>query len=254
MPVTLRGRVPASVTQLHDILSFAGFLQFGPAPNAEFMVTIVLADDHAVLREGLRLLLESDPEFVVVGEAADGLEAIELVKRRRPNLLIVDLMMPGMDGLEVIRRVARLKSKTRVIILTMYGDEAYVLDGLGSGAAGYIVKESCGADLFQAVRDVVAGRRYLSPVLSEESTRRYLNRFKTALLKLSATLTAREQKVLQLVFEGATSSDIGARLKISLRAVESVLANFMKKLGPDTGHDPIRQRVKRDATLGGQRG
>jgi two-component system response regulator NreC len=212
------------------------------------MVTIVLADDHAVLREGLRLLLETDPEFVVVGEAADGLEAIELVKRRKPKVLLVDLMMPGLDGLETTRRLSRLKSKTRVIILTMYGDEPYVLDALGSGAAGYVVKESCGVDLFQAIRDVVAGQRYLSPVLSEESTRRYLNRFKTALLKLSNTLTTRERKVLQLVLEGATSSDIGARLKISLRTVESTLATFMKKLGPDTGPDHIRQGIKHGVT------
>jgi two-component system response regulator NreC len=216
------------------------------------MVSIVLADDHVVLREGLRLLLESDPQFVVVGEAADGLEAIELVKRRKPKLLIVDLMMPGLDGLETTRRVLRLKLKTRVIILTMYGDEAYLLDALRSGAAGFVVKESCGADLFQAIRDVVAGRRYLSPLLSEDSTRRYLIRFKTALLKLSDTLTTRERKVLHLVLEGATSCDIGARLKISLRTVESALANFAKKLGPDTGQDLIRHGVKRGATPGGQ--
>jgi two-component system, NarL family, response regulator NreC len=218
------------------------------------VVTIVLADDHAVVREGLRLLLESDPEFVVVGEAADGVEAIELVKRRKPKVLIVDLMMPNLDGLEITRRVLRLRLKTRVIVLTMYGDEAYVLDALGSGAAGYVVKESCGADLFQAIRDVVAGRRYLSPLLSEDSTRRYLSRFKTALRKLSDTLTTRERKVLQLVLEGASSSDIGARLRISLRAVESDLASFMKKLGPDTGHDLIRHGVKRGATSGRRRG
>jgi two-component system, NarL family, response regulator NreC len=221
------------------------------APAAEPMTTIVLADNHAVLREGLRLLLESDPEFVVVGEAGDGIEAIELVKRRKPNVLIVDLMMPGMDGLETTRRVMRLKSKTRVIVLTMYGDEAYVIDGLGSGAAGYVVKESCGADLFQAIRDVIAGRSYVSPQLSEESTRRYLNRFKTALLKLSDTLTARERKVLHLVLQGATSCDIGARLKLSLRTVESVLASFMRKLGPDTGPNVGRKRVKRGVTPGG---
>jgi DNA-binding NarL/FixJ family response regulator len=254
MSVYLCGKVPAFLMQLHGILSFVGFVLIEPAPNAELMVTIVLADDHAVLREGLRLLLESDPEFVVVGEAADGLEAIELVKRRKPQVLILDLMMPGPDGLETTRRVLRLKSKTRVIILTMYGDEPYVLDALGSGAAGYIVKESCGTDLFQAIRDVVAGRRYLSPLLSEESTRRYLKKFKTALLKLSGTLTNRERKVLQLVFEGATSSDIGARLKTNLRTVESTLAGFVSMLGPDTGHDLIRHGVKRGATPGGQRG
>jgi two-component system response regulator NreC len=214
------------------------------------MVTVALADDHAVVRQGLRLLLESDSEFVVVGEAANGIEALELVKRRKPKVLIVDLMMPGLDGLETTRRVSRLNLDTRVVILTMYGDEAYLLDALGSGAAGYVVKESCGADLFQAIHDVVAGRRYLSPLLSEAFTRRYLQKFQTALLKLSDTLTTRERKVLQLVLEGACSCDIGARLKISLRTVESDLANFVGKLGLNTHHDISRHAVKRQVRPG----
>jgi two-component system, NarL family, response regulator NreC len=212
------------------------------------VVTVALADDHVIVREGLRLLLESDPEFVVVGEAADGTEALELVKRRKPKVLILDLMMPGLDGLETTRRISRLKSDTRVLILSMYGDEAYLLDALGSGAAGYLVKESCGADLFQAIRDVVAGRRYLSPLLSEDFTRRYLQKFRTTLLKLSPTLATRERKVLQLVLEGASSSDIGARLKINLRTVESHLTNFVRKLGLNTRHDIIRQVVEPGVT------
>jgi len=212
------------------------------------VVTVALADDHVVVRQGLRLLLESDPEFHVVGEAADGIEALELVKRRKPKVLIADLMMPGLDGLETTRRLSRLKSDTRVIILTMYGDEAYLLDALGSGAAGYVVKESAGADLFQAIRDVVAGRRYLSPLLSEVFTRGYLQKFRTALLKLSNTLTIRERKVLKLVLEGVSSCDIGARLKISLRTVESDLANLVGTLGLNTGHGITRQVVKRRVT------
>jgi two-component system response regulator NreC len=209
------------------------------------MVTVALADDHAVVRQGLRLLLESDPEFVVVGEAADGAEALELVKRRKPKVLIADLMMPRLDGLETTRRLSRLKLDTRVIILTMYGDEAYLLDALESGAAGYVVKESAGADLFQAIRDVVAGRRYLSPLLSEVCTRRYLQKFQTALLKLSPTLTTRERKVLKLVLEGTSSSDIGSRLKISLRAVESDLANLVGTLGLNTDQNKHRHSGKR---------
>jgi two-component system response regulator NreC len=130
------------------------------------MVTVGLAEDHVIVRQGLRLLLESDPEITVVGEAADGIEALKLVKRRQPDVLVLDLMMPGLDGLEVIRRVSRMKLGTRVILLTMYGDEAYVRDALKGGATGYVVKESCGADLFQAIRDVAAGRRYMSPSLA----------------------------------------------------------------------------------------
>ena len=131
------------------------------------MVSVGLVDDHTVVRQGLRLLLEADPDVTVVGEAADGIEALKLVQRCKPDVLVLDLMMPGLDGLEVTRRVPNLKLGTRVILLTMYGDEAYVRDGIKGGAMGYVVKESCGTDLFQAIRDVAAGRRYLSPSLAD---------------------------------------------------------------------------------------
>jgi DNA-binding NarL/FixJ family response regulator len=127
----------------------------------------------------------------------------------------------------------------------MYGDEAYLLDALRSGAAGYIVKESCGADLFQVIRDAVAGRRSLSPLLSEAFTRRYLQESRTALRKLSHTLTTRERDVLRLVLQGTSNCDIGARLKISLRTVESDLANFVGMLGLKTHHDIVSPAVKR---------
>jgi DNA-binding NarL/FixJ family response regulator len=166
-------------------------------------VTVALADDHVVVREGLRLLLESDPEFVVVGQAANGIEALQLVKHRKPKVLILDLVMPSLDGLETTRRLSRLNVDTRVIILTMYADEMYILDALGSCAAGYVLKESCAADLFQAIRDVVAGRFYLSPALSRTFNARYLQRFRTTLLKLPPRLSICERRVLRLL-EGAS--------------------------------------------------
>jgi two-component system response regulator NreC len=167
------------------------------------MVTVALADGHVVVRQGLRLLLESNPEFVVVGEAADGIEALKLVKRKKPKVLVVDLMMSRMDGLETTRRVSRLQLDTRVVILSMYGDEAFLLDALGSGAAGYVVKESCADDLFQAIREVAAGRFYLSPLLSRAFPGGYLQKLRITLLKLPPRLTTRERKVLQ-VLEGAS--------------------------------------------------
>jgi two-component system, NarL family, response regulator NreC len=209
------------------------------------MLTIALADDHAVVRQGLRALLESDPEFVVVGEAANGIEALELVKRKQPDVLIADLMMPGLDGLETTRRVSRLNLNTRVVILTMLGDEAYLLDALRSGASGYVVKESCGNDLFQAIRDVRSGQRYLSVPLPESFTRRELRKFQATLLKLSDRLKPRQRKMLQLVFEGASNRDIGARLKISLRTVEADLANLLATLGLNTRQDITHQAVTR---------
>jgi DNA-binding NarL/FixJ family response regulator len=215
------------------------------------VVSVVLADDHVVVRQGLRALLESDPKFVVVGEAANGLEAVELVKRRKPTVLIADLMMPGQDGLATTRKVSRLKSDTRVIILSMYGDQAYVLEALKCGAAGYVVKESCGAELFQALRVVVAGGRYLSPAVSEASIGSFssmgtiLQKAQAGSMEVHDKLTARERTVLQLVVEGTSSRDIGIRLRISSRKVESHRANLMRKLGLNTHQDLIRYALQR---------
>lgn len=215
------------------------------------MVTIVLADNHAIVRQGLRTLLESDPQFKVVGEAANGREAIELVIRRKPMLLIVDLIMPGLNGLETTRKVLRLKLNTRVIVLSMYRDEAYVLEALRNGAAGYVAKESAGAELFQAIREIVAGRRYLSPIILEASIDSYTSRG-TILQKAQTgspnpfdTLTARERKVLQLLVEGATTRDIRDRLKIGSRAVEFYRAGFMRKLSLHTNHSLVNYVLKR---------
>jgi two-component system response regulator NreC len=215
------------------------------------VVSVVLADDHVVVRQGVRALLESDPKFKVVGEAMDGLEAVELVKRRKPSVLIADLMMPGQDGLATTREVSRLKSDTRVIILSMYGDQAYVLEALKSGAAGYVVKESCGAELFQALRVVVAGGRYLSPAVSEASIGSFssmgtiLQKAQAGSMEVHDKLTARERTVLQLVVEGASSRDIGARLRISSRKVESHRTNLMRKLRLKTRQDLIRYALQR---------
>lgn len=215
------------------------------------MTTIVLADDHVVVRQGLRALVESDSRCVVVGEAADGLEAIELVKRKKPQVLIVDLMMPRLNGLDTTRKVLRLKLNTRVIILSMCGDEAYVLEAMHNGAAAYVAKESCGNELLQAIREVVAGRRYLSPRLSESFRGSYtakgtmLEKAQIDSPSLSGTLTGRERQVLQLVVEGATNRDIGIRLKIGSRAAESHRTGLLRKLGLHSRQDLIYAALQR---------
>lgn len=209
------------------------------------MVTVALVDDHAIVRQGLRALLESDPNLKVVGEAANGLEAIKLVKRRKPQVVICDLMMPGLNGLETTRKVLRLKLKTRVIMLSMYQNEAYVLEALKGGAAGYVVKESSGAELFQAIRVVVAGRRYVSPALSKEpAVALYLRKAQPILVDPYETLTTREREVLQSVVQWGTRRDIGAQLKISPSAVKSHRANLMRKLGLNTNHNLIQYVLK----------
>lgn len=210
------------------------------------MVTVALVDDHAIVRQGLRALLGSDPTLKVVGEAANGLEAIKLVKRRKPQVVVCDLIMPGLNGLETARKLLRLKLKTQVIMLSMYRNEAYVLEALKGGAAGYVVKESSGAELFQAIRMVVVGQRYVSPTLSKvPAVASYLRKTQPILADPYETLTAREREVLQLVVQWGTRRDIGAKLKISSSTVESHRANLMRKLGLHTQHNLIQYVLQR---------
>ena len=215
------------------------------------MVSVVLADDHVVVRQGLRTLLESDPNIVVAGEASNGLDAVDMVTRRKPTVLITDLMMPGLDGLAIAQKLSRRKLNTQVIILSMYGDQAYILTALKNGAAGYVLKESCGAELFQAIREVVAGRRYISPRISDASIGSFssmgtiLQTAQAGSAEVHDKLTVREREVLRLLVEGGSSSEIAFRLKISSRKVEFYRANCMKKLGLSTHEDLIRYAVQR---------
>ena len=208
--------------------------------------TIALADDHIVVRQGLRALLETEPDFRVIGEVGDGLEAVHLVERLQPDVLVLDLMLPGLSGLEVTRLVHRGSPQTRVLILSMYADEAYVLQALKNGAAGYVLKDSSAADLVQAVREVARGRRYLSPPLSERAIERYAQKAETSTQEDSyEMLTTREREVLHLAAEGHTNAEIAARLGISPRTVETHRANLMHKLGIHTQTDLVRYALRR---------
>jgi two-component system response regulator NreC len=209
------------------------------------MTTIVLADDHHVVRQGLRALLEAEQDFSVVGEAGDGLEALQLVDQLKPNVLVLDLMMPGLNGLEVMRQLGKHSSHTRVVILSMYANEAYVLEALGHGASAYVLKDSSSADLLLAVREVAAGRRYLSPPLSDRAIEAYQEKAKAATLDNYETLTTREREVLQLAAEGHTSSEIAARLGISPRTAETHRTHLIHKLGLRTQADLIRYALRR---------
>ncbi len=209
------------------------------------MATIVLAEDHHIVRQGVRALLETEPDFVIVGEASDGLEAVEVVERLKPDVLIVDLMMPGLNGLEVTRQISHSKVRCRVIILSMYNNEGYVLEALKNGAVGYVLKDSRAAELVQAVRKVLGGSRYLSPPISERAIDMYVVKSQAARLDPYDTLTTREREVLQMAAEGNTATDIAARLKISSRTVESHRANLMRKLGLRTQSDLVRYTLKR---------
>jgi DNA-binding NarL/FixJ family response regulator len=210
------------------------------------MTTIVLADDHHVVRQGLRALLEAEPDFHLIGEAGDGLEAASLVERLQPDVLVLDLMMPGLSGLELTRQVRqRALRHTQVLILSMHADEAYVLEALKNGAAGYVLKNSSAADLVQAVREAAAGRRYLSPPLSKRAIEAYIEKAKAAPLDPYETLTTREREVLHLAAEGYANAEIAARLSISSRTAETHRAHLMHKLGLHNQTDLIRYALRR---------
>jgi two-component system response regulator NreC len=209
------------------------------------MTTIVLADDHHVVRQGLRALLEGQPDFQLVGEAGDGLEAVQLTERLKPDVLIIDLMMPSLNGLEATRQIGQRSPHTRVVILSMHANEAYVLEALRNGAAGYVLKDSSAADLVQAVREVVAGRRYLSAPLSERAIATYIQKASDVALDPYEMLTNREREVLHLAAEGRTNAEIADQLSISPRTAETHRANLMHKLGLRTHTDLIRYALRR---------
>ncbi len=191
---------------------------------------VVLADDHPVVREGVRALLASEPDLEVVGQASRGEEVPALVEALQPDVVVLDLMMPGRGGLDVTRELARRWPKTHVLVLSMHDNEAYVLEALRCGAAGYALKQAEAGELERAIREVAAGRRYLSPPLSERALETYTRRAGGAPDPYDS-LTGREREVLKLVAEGHTNAAVGERLCISTRTVETHRAHAMKKLG-----------------------
>ena len=209
------------------------------------MTTIALVDDHHVVRQALRALLESEPDFHVIGEAADGLEAIQMVASLQPEILVLDLMMSGMNGLEVTRQVNKRSPETSIVILSMYGNEGYVHEALKAGAKAYVLKESTSKELVRAVREAAVGHRYLSPPLSERAIEAYMRKTEGTMLDPYETLTTREREVLHLVAQGYTNAEIAERLYISRRTVEVHRANMMRKINMHTQADLTRYALQR---------
>jgi DNA-binding NarL/FixJ family response regulator len=202
-------------------------------------ITILLADDHAVVRQGLRAILGAEADVRLVGDAADGQEALRLAERLEPDVLVLDLMLPGLNGFEVTRQVRKRVPRTRIVILTMHTDPAYAAEALRAGATGYVAKDADAAELLAAVRAAAVGERYLSPALPAAA----LEAGEPA--DPYEALTPREREVLQLTAEGHTAAGVAAKLHISVRTVETHRAHVLQKLGLKNEKEMVRYALQR---------
>ena len=208
-------------------------------------ITVLLAHRYPLVREGLKTVLGSQEDFRVIGETGNGRDALTLVERLRPDVLIVDIRMPGLSGLEVTRHVCQHVPRTRVVVLTAFINVAYVREALRHGATGYILTEDEVSELADKVRDVAAGRLVLSPSLAERLIAIQSHRVPPGVLDLYETLTTREREVLHLAAEGRTYAEIAAALGISPRTVETHRIHLMQKLGLRTQTELIRYALQR---------
>ena len=194
-------------------------------------IGILLADDHAVVRQGLRALLQAEGDIVVVGEAENGRQAVALAKKTLPDVVVMDVAMPGMNGLEATRQIVRNVPSSKVLVLTSYGDSDYVSQLLEAGATGYLVKQTAAADLLKAIREVHRGKTFFSPSVAKRLRQQEHEAFsggQTA--SRMSRLTSREAEVLQLVAEGFANKQIAAELAISIKTVEKHRQQAMNKL------------------------
>jgi two-component system response regulator NreC len=194
--------------------------------------SIVIAEDHVVLREGLKSLLSSHPDLKVVAEAGDGLEAIRAAQKHSPDLVLMDLSMPRMSGLDAIKEIRRMTPQTKIIVLTIHSAEEYIVAALRAGADAYVLKESNSNELLTAIRSVLEGRRYLTPSISATLIDCLLQRKEGSAIRSAwDTLTQREREVLKLIAEGHSNKESADFLCISVKTVEKHRSNLMAKLG-----------------------
>jgi DNA-binding NarL/FixJ family response regulator len=194
-------------------------------------IRVLLADDHTLIRAGLRMVVVSQPDFTVVGEASDGREAVALAEQLKPNVVVMDIGMPSLNGIEACRQIHDSLLGTQVIMLSMHSDEGYVLRALKAGAKGYMLKDSAEADLASAIRAVTAGKSFFSPAVSKILLEDYMRKLKrTGAEDSFDLLSPREREVLQLVAEGKSSKEVANLLSLSVYTVETHRAKVMQKL------------------------
>lgn len=203
-------------------------------------IRVLLADDHALVRQGFRLILSAQPDIEIVGEAGNGRQTVELAERLRPDVVVMDVAMPEMNGIEATRRLAALAPRTRVLALSMYKDSVYVREILRAGARGYLLKDAIDRDLLAAVRAVAAGEGYLSPAVSEAVLSDYRRHVSDPL----DLLTGREREVLQMIAEGKTNKEIAAALNLSVYTVDAHRGRIMEKLNLHSVGELVRFAVR----------
>lgn len=206
------------------------------------MINVILADDHGLVRSGIRALLEQAEDVRVLGEAADGQQAIELAEKLAPDVIVMDIRMPRLNGIEAVEKLRQLKIPARVVVLSMYSDEALVFQSLQSGVKGYVLKTSLGDELLLAVRSAARGETYLSGPISQIMIKHALNPQQAG--APSDTLSPREKEILKLIAEEHTSAEIADRLFISEKTVEKHRANLMEKLHARNLAGLVRAAVK----------
>lgn len=205
------------------------------------MVSIVIIEDHTLLREGLKALLRGQADFKIVGEASEGKQGLKLVEKQKPDLVLLDLVLPGVHGLEVLRKIRRY---SKVLAMSMRSDEAFVAEAFLNGVAGYVIKEDSFTELMDALHAVLKGQRFMSRKLDQRRISRLVDKLGVDGSGPSERLTPREHEVLQMAAEGLTSSHIGNVLSISPRTVEMHRANLMRKLGLRSQADLVRFAIR----------
>ena len=210
-------------------------------------ITVLLADDHTIVRQGLRALLEAEDELRVVGEVGDGRAAVEMADTLSPDVVVMDIAMPGMNGLEATRRIAGTPSGPRVVVLSMYGDVEYVVHALQAGAAAYVLKKDADSELVTAIRAGRTEAPYLSPSIDRRLVEEQLRKSRASAARAEQydPLTAREREVLQLVAEGRPNKKIATMLGIAVRTVEVHRSNIMRKLGVSDQAGLVRYAVRK---------
>lgn len=204
-------------------------------------ISILLADDHSVVRQGFRRILESQADMEIVGEAANGREAIERATKLLPDVVVMDVAMPELNGIEATRRLMEASPRTRVLALSMHKDAVYVREILRAGARGYLLKDAIDADLLAAVRAVARGEGYLSPAIADA----VLTDYRQHVTDPIDLLTSREREVLQLIAEGKTNKEIATDLKLSVYTVDAHRGRIMEKLNLHSTGELVRFAVRK---------